>query len=475
MTVIMDTKITDINLIAESLNRLVKLALDTGEAASIEDALRLFAGYRLAVTVGKDVGRSATQQAALLTIVNTGRRSLLGGVEVSGITGLPLLVPLHPYKTLEEVVVGLGGKVVSSSPPDVPLIVVGDTAAESENPFAIRTTFDGWTGGIVPVRGGASRLAEKNEFVPSGVLAGALAVAETFQHLRGSQPVAGRRHVGLSLWKPEVDWRTTAAIGPRINRLPSSVWIIGLGNLGQAFLWIIGMLPYADPSKLSLALQDFDTLAESNDSTSLLTHPALVGMRKTRAMAYWAENRGFETTIIERRFSSDFRVGSDDPNIALCGVDNALARSALEDVGFARVIEAGLGVGTKDFLGFRTHLFPGSRRAHDIWQAGENSKETRIDLPAYESLAAGGADRCGLTQLASRTVGAPFVGAIAAAAVVGELLRLVNGAHSYELLDGHLSNLDHRTVVAGQKLHPINPGATDALDLTEKATQQYQS
>ena len=281
--------------------------------------------------------------------------------------------------------------------------------------------------------------------------------------------------MGLSLWKPEVDWRDSAAIGPRISRLPSSVWIIGLGNLGQAFLWIIGMLPYADPSKLSLVLQDFDTLAESNDSTSLLTHPGLIGLRKTRAMALWGENRGFETTIIERRFSSDFRVGSDDPSIALCGVDNALARSALEDVGFARVIEVALGAGTKDFLGFRTHLFPGSRRARDIWRAGDGGKETRIDLPAYESLAAAGANRCGLTQLAGRTVGAPFVGAIAAAAVVGELLRLANGTHSYELLDGHLSNLDHRTVVAAKTLHPVNPRTTDAFDFVERTDKQYQT
>ena len=39
------------NNIADRLNRMVKLAMDTGEAASVEDAERLFAGYRLAVAV----------------------------------------------------------------------------------------------------------------------------------------------------------------------------------------------------------------------------------------------------------------------------------------------------------------------------------------------------------------------------------------------------------------------------------------
>ena len=85
----------DTELLADRLNRMVKLAMDTGEAASVEEAEKLFSGYRLAVAVGEDVRYSATQQAALLTIVNCGRRSLLGGVEVEGIAGMPLLLPLY--------------------------------------------------------------------------------------------------------------------------------------------------------------------------------------------------------------------------------------------------------------------------------------------------------------------------------------------------------------------------------------------
>lgn len=452
----------DTTLIADRLNRLVKLAVDTGEAATIEDAERLFAGYRLAVSVGAYAATSPTGQAALLTAVNTGRRSLLGGIEVAGIADMPLLVPLTPYRTLEEAVAGLGGKVVNAVRQDAPLVVIGDGAVETGHRFAVRTTFEGWAGGIVPVGADAMRLGERREFVPSGVLAGALAVAEAFQHLRGSQPAAGRRSTGLSLWRPDLDWRDAEAAGPDISRLPSALWLIGLGNLGQAYLWTLGLLPYDDPCEVRLVLQDFDVLAASNDSTSLLTQQALIGQYKTRAMARWAERRGFRTAIVERRFTSDFRVGADDPAVALCGVDNALARAALEDVGFGRIIEAGLGGGTSDFLGFRTHVFPGARKARDIWRSNATDNAIRIDLPAYKSLAATGADHCGLTQLAGRTVGAPFVGAIAGAAVIAELLRLVNGAHGYDLVDGHLKDLNHHTVVPAENPAPFNPGATEA-------------
>lgn len=450
-------------MIADRLNRLVKLAMDTGEAESVEDAEKLFAGYRLAVAAGADVGHSPTHQAALLTIVNAGRRSILGGIEVEGIADMKLLVPVQSYRTLAEAVAGLGGRVVETVSPDAPLVALGDAPKKSGHRFAVRATFGGWAAGIVPFAQESLRLEERHDFIPAGVLAGALAVTEVFLFLRGSQPAAGRRGAGLSLWRPDLDWRESAASGPVIERLPAALWLIGLGNLGQAYLWILGMLPYARPDEVQIVLQDFDLLARSNESTSLLTGAELLGLRKTRAMADWAERRGFRTAIVERPFGADFRVRHDEPALALCGVDNALARNALEDVGFARVIEAGLGGGTNDFLGFRTHVFPGARTARDVWKPDTENTDTRIDLPAYKKLAAAGFDRCGLTRLAGRTVGAPFVGAIAAAIVIGEALRTIIGAHGYNLIDGHLRDLTHRTVVSAQERPPFNPGTTAVL------------
>ena len=48
----------------DQLHRGIKLALDTGEAATIEEAERLFAGYRLGIAIGRDVAESSTLQAA---------------------------------------------------------------------------------------------------------------------------------------------------------------------------------------------------------------------------------------------------------------------------------------------------------------------------------------------------------------------------------------------------------------------------
>ena len=136
-------------------------------------------------------------------------------------------------------------------------------------------------GAVVPLDRGL-RLPEQQECVPAGVLAGALGVSEAFQFVRGDNAVAGRRDVGLSLWQPDksIHWLDTGELGPALERLPASAWLIGLGHLGQALLWTLGLLPYASPEEVSLVLQDFDELVEANDSTSLLTNGCAPGGEK---------------------------------------------------------------------------------------------------------------------------------------------------------------------------------------------------
>ena len=448
--------------IADRLNRLVKLAMDTGEADSIEEALKIFSGYKLAVAVGPEAHCSTTLQAALLTIINAGSRSLLGGIEVEGDFDAPLLTTVPPYETLAEAIIGLGGRIVERVDDGAPLVTLGSVGERPGRAFELQSSFNGWAGGVTPRKSAETRLPETAECTPAGVFAGALAVTEAFQFLRGGHPAAGKRAVGLSLWRPDLDWRASEAKGPALESLPSSLWLIGLGNLGQAFLWVLGLLPYASPKDMRLVLQDFDTLVAANKSTSLLTNDLNVGKRKTRAMAAWAEQRGFQADIVERRFAANFKVNGGDPCMALCGVDNALARSALEDVGFKRVIEAGLGGGPVDFLGLRTHAFPGPRSAKRIWGLGSESQGVNLDLPAYRSLGKGGLDRCGLTQLAGRTVGAPFVGAVAACLVIGEVLRTLHGGRQFDLIDTHLREIEHRTVLPADNTEPFNPGSTTA-------------
>src|SRR5437867_1127341 len=129
------------------LHRTLKLALDTGEASSIEEAGRLFAGYRLLLEVGPEIAHSPTLQAALLTAVNTGRRCFLGGLQVVGDLDVALRVPWRRFRTLADAIIDLQGKIVSTADPVLPRIVFGHAgSAAGSSPFAVRATFEGWAG-----------------------------------------------------------------------------------------------------------------------------------------------------------------------------------------------------------------------------------------------------------------------------------------------------------------------------------------
>jgi hypothetical protein len=445
MTVLEDT--------AERLHRTVKLALDMGDAATIEDAERIFSGYRMQLILGPEVAGNPVMQVAALTAVNCAARTLLGGVRIVGASG-NLLVNFPSYADFASALAGLGGNLAAAAEPGWPTLVIGTGDTGEIEPLALRATFSGWAGGVVPSASNR-RLDETGMFTPAGVLAGALGVSEIFQRLRGGNVMACRRAIGLNLWQPDKDWLVPGE-GAALSRLPSSAWLVGLGNLGQAYLWTLGFLPYGG-NTAELVLQDFDFLAQSNLSTSLLTTPDLLGRRKTRAMAEWAEARGFRVSIVERRFEPDFRVSDKEPPVALVGVDNALARQGIEEVGFGRIIEAGLGRGPQDYLGIDVHTFPASKPAREIWQETE-AANVEIGQPAYQLLLERTGDRCGTVRLAGRSIGAPFAGAVAAALVVAEFLRLSLGAEKYELVSCHLRDLATRSVIRGQAWEAFNPG-----------------
>lgn len=450
--------------LGDSLNRTLKGVLDSGEAATLEEAQRMFQSYRLRVAVGPNVASSPTRQAALLTVVNTARRCFLGGVEVISCPDAPLLLHWRGYHDLREAVTDLGGHHAAHEGADLLVIHIGD-AASLNTDFAVRATFDGWRGAVVPLE--EEPLPEQNEFTPAGVLAGSLAVSEAFQYVRGKNALAGRRAIGLSLWRPELEsWRDDCGTGPELRILPSKLWIIGLGHLGQAYLWTLGFLPYATPADVEIVLQDFDALKASNDSTSVLTHQALLGQRKTRAMAQWCEQRGFQTNIVERLFDGNFKVGADEPQVALCGVDNPQARACLEEVGFAEIIEAGLGSNAEKYLGLQMHSFSEAvttKSARDIWGGLTDEKDNLDSLtarPAYQAMQEGGADVCGLTTLAGRAVGASFVGVFTSALVVAELLHMTMGAHRYSVVDVSLRSPDRLQAIPRPPAEPRNLGWT---------------
>jgi hypothetical protein len=272
-----------------TLHRAAKYFMDSGKAATHGAAMDLLQRFGLTIYLGGEIARSADHQTALLTLVNVARRTLLGGIEITGLTDdVPCLSPLAPERTLSVALRELGGQIVPEVNPDWPSAVIGDADSVMTKSPCWRVTWEGWRGGVIPARRG-DPLGEAGTMALAPALAAAVCAAEAFAYHAGDHFMAGRRASGLSMWRPGADWRLPDPSEPALAYLPSKLWLIGLGNLGQAFAWLLACLPYEDRARVQLLLQDFARLTPSNDSTSLLSFLRDVGRHKTRVVAKWLD------------------------------------------------------------------------------------------------------------------------------------------------------------------------------------------
>lgn len=414
---------------ADSFHRLMKLLVDSGEAATMDEAAATFSQYGVRVVLGGDVPESPALQMIALTVINTAARSFQGNVEVCGVGDIALIVPGFEGTQLSEFAVWAGVNSNCSRLGTWPEISIGSVAGAigSSNlaPWAV-----GWTFGI-----GGNVKSKAEAFAPACVAAGALAVSEAFSILRRDSPYAGRRVVSFSLWSMKADL-AQPPLGTS-TFLDGGLWLIGLGHLGQAYCWTLGMM--RQEHSVQLVLQDVDIVTESTLTTSVLSGTADLKRMKTRTVADWMERRGFETRVVERRFDAATRIAPTEPLTALFGVDNPSARRMCEGAGFNTVLDAGLGSGYSDFRALRVRGFPGASSAARLWASDAAPGNVQL-APAYRELMTKGADPCGVTTLATRSVGAPFVGCYAAALVVAELLRRRVGEAGHDVIDLSLRN-----------------------------------
>lgn len=450
---------------AADLNRTVKIDVDEGLAATFEEAYELASRRTLQIDVGEGIEASPTRQAILLTALKTAERAFLGGVHARISSDPNLTVPWASGERITEAIGKLGCELRDSLSADIRTISLGGDFRGNSMLFP---TWNGWSGGVVTDE--QDRLPESREFPLSGVLAGALATSEAFQASRGDL-MAARRAAGLSLWRPDLPWRDHEAAGGPCPYLPSRLWLLGLGHLGQAFAWALGFLPYRDRSKVLIALQDFDTIEEANISTSLVATRADLGLRKTRVVAERLEALGFKTMIVERRFDLHTRRNGTEPGMALAGFDSVEPRRALSSAGFDLAVDAGIGSGPAEYSDVMIHSFPSPLTSQEAFGKTRKQKYVPIERPAYEAevgraMKEGVSEddaRCGIIEVAGQTVAAAFVGAATACLALAEPLRMFSVGPRYEIVDWSLTSGSAAEVVVNvQPGTPINPGFVEA-------------
>jgi hypothetical protein len=421
----------------EDLSRPTKAFIDAGKVANFGDAAAILAATVPTIAAGPDA-TSYGHHAALLTAVETtarafGQAPVFLAPEVAATT---CLLPGQRELTVADAVLEAGGHLVENldvSTPARPTVAIG-TVATTGGDLALQVTWDGW---VAHIDVAGARLRERGTMVLAPVAAAALAVTECFKRALGTEEACYRTR-SLNLWRPELPFKLGEqqdvggdVLGPDLEYLPKSGWMVGLGHLGQGFAWCWRLLPYEEPGACLVLVQDFDKVNKANKSTGMFIRPGDVGKMKARVVSATLERAGFDTRILERRLLPETRRDDSEPALALVGVDKLEPRRIISDVGWTFAVDVGLGAGPVDFTGISVHAFSGLTSSHEVsaWQkdrSADRGARARAQEP-YRNARNEGADDCGLIQLAETAVAAPFVGVVAACLGLAEPLRVLHG------------------------------------------------
>jgi hypothetical protein len=443
----------DMNRREMKLSRISKLFVDSDQM-TVGEAQARREQFAVTLRCGPDVRQSRTLQVAVLTATSIATRCFPGAVRVvldkvapdSNIVLSPLIQGTFA-EALAELVGPQNLQISNDSYVTGKVLLFGDVPQQAG---ALCVTFDGWIAQVGPAAT-SGRLAERPYCALAGVLAGALALSEVFLSFAELNIAATRRIAGLSLWRPDLPHTHPAAQGPQVEVLPQELWVLGLGHLGNAYLWSIAALPYAEPQAVEIYLNDFDKVEAENFETGLIFIPDDEGHLKSRVCSRWLEARGFHTRLLERPFDADFRRRKTRPQIepplALCGFDSNPARRMLPGADFLHVVDSGLGGTKHNFETISLHTLPNLRTAEELWPdlSAEQQEAQRLEIdriaqenPGYEQLSE---DVCGRAKLAGKSVAVPFVGVTAATLVIAEAIRLLHDGPAYSDIKLSLSDL----------------------------------
>ncbi len=420
----------------DSIHRLTKLMRGKeGGPVSISEAEAIFNRWRVTLVVDPELLEYEQYQCCFLTALNASSRVFRGGVNILGLEDQELKshFPLCS-NTLREAARKVADNCQIGIVDNSPRIILGATKSDiPEDCFAVRLVWGGWRGGVcAPEEYGGFEWSEHHNNPLGSILAAALGVSEVFHWYYDCSeghniPIISK---GLSLWRPDttVVWSKEASDGPLLASFPENLWLVGLGNLGQAYLWTLSALPYADTSRLRLMLQDTDFVTKSTLSTSVLSHRNHIGMLKAAVCYDWAVERGFNASMSNRIFDQQSAKQKIHDITTLGGVDNIHARREICQAQFCRYIDGALGAGHSGFCDIQVRSFRNGKPATpEIWKraADDTTSAKAIELSEQSQVYVdlGELDRCGAIEFQGTQASTPFVGLAASTIVVSEALR----------------------------------------------------
>lgn len=402
---------------------------------TFEEADVLVNKQTLVVFIDEESSKTLAGQGAALTILATASRCFQGGVELRGDLKAKCLLGL-PFETIGAAAEAFGAKKVSA---DSFVIFVGGVPKDFRG-RGIQVWWDRWRAGIRPSF--APQQCGGGKVVLAGVAAAGVAVSQAFTAVFFKDKLAGREPWDVNLWDPT----DKEGIGPARVCLPLNLWFIGMGNLGQAFLWSFLLLPFRKPQNVQTVFQDFDFIKIENWITSILTTKDWVGKKKTALALHWASQKGFNVSLFDFKLTEKFVHPTDEPFYALAGLDSMEARKLLVYCKFPYLLSAGLGSTADNFHSFDIDIFD------ELWGPEKCYGETadikrdigaaNLKKEAYKKhLGKDEATKCGMVEIAESSAAVPFVSAFVGALAITRMIQLASDIRPDRVTSGSTAQL----------------------------------
>jgi|GEM_PF-1039585 molybdopterin/thiamine biosynthesis adenylyltransferase len=418
------------------VNRAV-IAIAEKHNIAIDDALKEMNNKSIWLVADETIINSYSKQLSFITTLNIAHRIFLNGVYCV----LPSQVSnLLKFKvaTLNDLVVQFSGICSEDESlfEDIK-ILFGKECYDSQ---CIEIIACGWRGGVNFFGNERIFFSGDNSLALGPILASSIATYYAFckiYKLRETIDV----NVGISLWNLNAgsNWYHDEFDGPINLNMPRTIWDLGLGHLGQAYIWTLASFKIENSSKIQFLLQDSDVVDVENLGSQVLCQAKDIDKYKTRPCLQFIEEMGFDARIIEKRFelTDDEQDWMSNYPLLLNGVDNVKTRKSISNK-FIKLYLDGATNGSSELFDSFTmnNVYSRNKTLDEIWTdvAAENYILHRNLYDRYEK-----AEKCG--SLSNIGISTPFVGLFSSTIIVSELLRSLNQGEKYSIISLQMRDL----------------------------------
>ena len=402
----------------------------------IKDALNKMEKSSISLIANQNIKDSEEMQVAFLTALNISKRVFLGGIYCELPKDCPNRLKLKA-NSFKELVKSYGGLFEENSSQKSVKLLFGIAPYSSNE---IEVVHSGWRGGINFCNQERIILNNSSSKVMLGAIASAsiacyIAFNKIFSVVENLLDV----NTGISLWDLNAKDKWHELDGPETINLPRNIWTLGLGHLGQAYLWTLGFLPYSQPQKTIVLLEDHDIVAIENIGSQILSSICDIDSPKTRPCSSFLESLGFKTQIIEKKFEESDQNQEWRKNypFLINGVDNVATRKSIQAEQLELFLDGATNGGLQLFDSFTLKNVRYLKKNSNIIWNNDIQDNVIIHKNLYDRYQK--SHNCG--ELTNIGVSTPFVGVFGAVINISELLRALNKGIRYTIVTLQLRDL----------------------------------